>query len=77
MRSHVTFDMQKFVNDVNKLHVSDDVDYIDAVVEWCTKNNIEVEFAAALIKKDPVLKSKIQEEAENLNILKRGARLPI
>jgi hypothetical protein len=38
---------------------------------------VEVEYAAALIKKDPVFKSKIEVEAENLNILKKGARLPV
>jgi len=32
---------------------------------------------AEYIKKDTVLKSKIQVEAELLNILKKGARLPI
>jgi hypothetical protein len=44
---------------------------------WCEKNNIEVETAAVWIKKDNSLKSKVQAEAEELNILKRGARLPI
>ncbi len=34
-------------------------------------------YVAGLIKKDPVFKSKIQVEAENLNILKKGATLPI
>jgi hypothetical protein len=53
------------------------IEYIDAVVLWCEKNKIEIEFVAGLIKKDPVFKSKIQVEAENLNVLKRGARLPI
>jgi hypothetical protein len=53
------------------------MDYIDAVVMWCEKNKFEVEYAASLIKKDPTIKEKIQAEAENLNILKRGARLPI
>lgn len=53
------------------------MEYIDAVVHWCEKNKIEVEYAAALVKKDPAMKAKIQVEAENLNVLKRGARLPI
>jgi hypothetical protein len=44
---------------------------------WCEKNKLEVETAAYWIKKDPTMKAKLQAEAENLNILKRGARLPI
>jgi hypothetical protein len=66
-----------FNEEIEKLRRSKNLEYIDAVIYWCEKNNLEVEFAAGLIKKDPVFKSKVQVEAENLNILKRGARLPI
>jgi uncharacterized protein YeaC (DUF1315 family) len=66
-----------FNEEIEKLRKSKNLEYIDAVILWCEKNNMEVEFAATLIKKDPVFKSKIQVEAENLNVLKRGARLPI
>jgi hypothetical protein len=62
---------------IENLRFTKNIDYIDAVVLWCETNKIEIEFIAALIKKDPVMKSKLQVEAENLNILKRGARLPI
>ena len=53
------------------------MDYIDAVVHWCEINKIEVEYAADLVKKEPAIKSKIQYEAENINVLKKSARLPI
>lgn len=66
-----------FVEEIEILCRDRNIEYIDAVVFWCQKNNLEVETAAYWIKKDPVMKSKIQVEAENLNILKRGARLPI
>jgi hypothetical protein len=66
-----------FIEDIEKIHRTKNMDYIDAVVMWCEKNKLEVEYAASLIKKDPAIKGKIQVEAENLNILKRGARLPI
>ena len=66
-----------FIEEVEKLRQAKNMDYIDAVVMWCENNKFEVEYAASLIKKDPVIKEKIQVEAENLNILKRGARLPI
>lgn len=66
-----------FVEEIEKLCKEKKIEYIDAVVFWCHKNNLEVETAAYWIRKDPVMKSKIQVEAENLNILKRGARLPI
>lgn len=66
-----------FVEEVEKICKIKNIEYIDAVVLWCVKNNLEVETAAYWIKKDPAMKSKIQAEAEALNILKRGARLPV
>jgi hypothetical protein len=66
-----------FSSDVRKLCNENNMEYIDAVVHWCDINNVEVEFAATLIKKDPMMKSMIQIEAENLNILKKTAKLPI
>ena len=66
-----------FVEEIEKLCRDKNIEYIDAIVFWCQKNNLEIETAAYWIKKDPVMKSKIQLEAENLNVLKRGARLPI
>jgi len=66
-----------FVSDIETLCRTKNIEYIDAVVIWCQKNNLEVETAAYWIRKDPAMKSKIQAEAEILNILKRGARLPL
>lgn len=65
-----------FVEEIETLCREKSIEYIDAVVIWCERNNLEIETAAYWIKKDPVMKSKIQSEAENLNFLKKGARLP-
>lgn len=71
------FKNSSFVEEIEVLCRDKNIEYIDAIVFWCEKNNLEVETAAYWIKKDPVMRSKIQLEAENLNILKKGARLPI
>ena len=71
------FKSSSFVEEIENLCKDKNIEYIDAVVFWCEKNNLEIETAAYWIKKDPVMKSKIQVEAENMNILKKGARLPI
>ena len=71
------FKNPSFVDEIETLCRDKKIEYIDAVVFWCAKNNLEVETAAFWIKKDPVMKSKIQIEAENLNILKRGSQLPL
>lgn len=66
-----------FAEEIEKLCSSKNIEYIDAILLWCEQKNVEIELIANHIKKDLVLKSKIQLEAENLNILKKGARLPI
>lgn len=66
-----------FVDRVIKLCSEKNMEYIDAVVKLCEEENIEIETAAYWIKKDPTIKSFIQSEAENLNFLKKTARLPI
>jgi hypothetical protein len=53
------------------------MEFIDAVIHWCDVNSFEPEYAASLIKKDPTILSNITCEAENLNILKKTARLPV
>ena len=66
-----------FIEEIEVMCKDKKIEYIDAVVMWCDRNKLEVETAAFWIKKDPTMKSKIQAEAENLNIIKRGARLPL
>ena len=66
-----------FIEEIESLHIEKSIDYIDAVLMWSEKNNIEIDVIANFIKKDDMLRSKIQVEAENLNILKRGRSLPI
>ena len=71
------FDSNKFSTEIETMCRTKNIEYIDAVVHWCEKNKIDIEYIAGIIKKDPVIKSKIQAEAENMNVLKRSAKLPI
>ena len=66
-----------FVIDIEKLVNNKNINFFDAVILYCEINNIEVETAAALVKQSNVLKSKIQYEAEGLNLMRKTARLPI
>ena len=49
--------------------------YMDAIVWWCEKNEMEIEVAAKLC--NGVIKEKLRYEAEELNYLQKSARLPI
>ena len=65
-----------FIEEIETLCRTKNIEYIDAIIDWCERNKQEVEFAAAIIKKDPVFKSKLQAEAEELNYLPKKAKLP-
>ena len=66
-----------FVKEIEKIVTQKHIDFFEAVLYYCEINNIEVETAAALVKQNSVLKAKIQYEAENLNMIRKSARLPI
>jgi hypothetical protein len=69
--------MHNFHEEVRKLKSERNMDFIDAVIYWCELKGVEVELAADLINGDAAMLSNIQEEAENLNYLKKTARLPV
>ena len=48
---------------------------MDAVIDYCQKNNIEPDTVGRLITKG--LKEKIEANARDLNYLERQAQLPI
>lgn len=70
------FDLARFMEEIDSMRKRTNVEYIDAIVHWCEKNNVEVEFVASIIKKDPIFKSKIAMEAQELNFIKRANALP-
>ena len=63
----------RFAQEIEKLVQSNsDMSYIDAVIHFCEKNNIDVESVPKLISKP--LKEKIKYEAMELNFLKKTSR---
>jgi hypothetical protein len=72
-----TMSNEKFIKEVEILVVKYKLDYMDAVVHLCEKNNIEIEAAASIIKNNIKIRSKIQAAAEDLNYLPKSARLPV
>ena len=63
----------KFVQEIEHLvQHNADMKYIDAIIHFCEKNGIDVEFVPKLITKP--LKEKIKYEAMELNFLKKSSR---
>ena len=68
---------EKMIREIERIVVEYGADYIDAIVHYCTKNDIEIETVASIIKSSGKLRSRLQAEGEQLNFLPRSARLPI
>lgn len=62
----------KFAEDVEALVLSTDMNYIDAIVEYCEVNGIELDTVGKLVSKP--LKEKIRVQAMDLNFLKKTTR---
>lgn len=64
---------QRFAQEVEKIvHEGKDVRYMDAIVIFCEKNNIDIESVPKLMSKP--LKERLKVEAQELNLLKRTSR---
>lgn len=68
---------QDFLRDVEEIVYESGTDYVDAVLDYCARNGVEVETAAAMVRKSESLRSKLQREAEDLRLIPRTAKLPV
>ena len=62
----------KFSLEVEKLVLEEKVNYIDAIVQYCDTNSIEVESITKLISKP--LKEKLKWDATRLNFMKATSK---
>lgn len=67
----------RFYKEIELLVKKHRLNYMDAVIHYCEKNNVEIEVAASMITGNHRIKSCIQNEGEELNFLPRTAKLPI
>ena len=68
-------EMAKFAKAIDGLVANTDLNYIEAIVQYCKETGLEIEVAATLVNSN--LKSKLANDAMDLNLLKdKGSRLP-
>jgi len=67
----------EFFEYVYKIARQPDSNYMEAVLDYAHKNDIEIEALADIIRKNPNIKSRIQDEAEDLRLMERTAKLPV
>jgi hypothetical protein len=66
-----TKSIEEFTEAIEKLVKDDHCDYIDAILTYCEKNNLEIETAAKLVKNSPILKDNLLKLAKKLNLIKK------
>jgi len=67
----------EFFEYVYKISRQPDSNYMEAVLDYAHKNDIEIEALADIIRKNPNIKSRTQDEAEDLRLMERTAKLPV
>ena len=65
----------EFFTKIQELVQETRLSYMDAVLHYCDQNGMEPETAAQLV--NTKLKAQIREEAEELNLFPKTAKLPI
>lgn len=68
---------KNFFQEIERIREKNNMDYMEAIVSYCETKGLDIEVAAKFINTNIAMKSKIREEAEDLNYLERTARLPI
>lgn len=54
------------------------MEYLEAIISYCEDNGLEIESVIPIIKKCPILKAKLQNESEKLNLVKKeDNKLPL
>jgi len=68
---------EEFLSEIHNIAKKPDSNYIDAIVNYAEQHGIEIESLAEVIRKNPNLRSRVQDEAEELFMLERTAKLPV
>lgn len=72
----IKLDVEEFVTEIRRLVKNSDTTYMDALVYYAETNDIEIETVADIVKKIPTIKVGLLEEAEEMNLVEKSAKLP-
>lgn len=68
-------EIAEFSNMIIELAEQMDTSVMDTIVHHCERSGMEIDVASTLVSS--ALKSKIREEAQELNLLKKNSKLPL
>ena len=67
---------ESILREISK-YVNDEVTYIDALVHYSDVHGIEIEVLGDIVRRSQIMKAKVHEDAEKLNLVEKTKRLPI
>ena len=62
--------------EISKL-VNKGVSYIDALVHYAEDHDLEIEVLGEIIRRSSIIKSKVRDDAEKLNLVEVTHKLPV
>lgn len=65
-----TLSAEKIHHEISEM-LSRGTTYIEALVEYSKRNEIEIETVAEIVKKSPIIKEKLRSEAVKMKLVKR------
>ena len=72
MSSVVAMTPEKIHHEISYM-ISSGIPYIEALIEYAEKNNLEIEVVASVVKKSSILKEKVKSEAIKLRMVQEDA----
>lgn len=66
---------ESILREVNR-YVNEDVSYIDALVHYAETHGVEIEVIGDIVRRSQIMKAKVHEDAEKLNLVEKTQRLP-
>tara|TARA_A100000172_G_C3017488_1_gene101988 strand:+ start:405 stop:638 length:234 start_codon:yes stop_codon:yes gene_type:complete len=67
----------QFASEIEQMAKELGISHFDAILHFCDQHEIEMETIASWVKGSQVLKAKVLVNAQDLNMVKKTARLPI
>lgn len=67
-------EMKQFAIEIERIVEETEYNYMEAIIEYCNRTGMEIDLVASLVNNN--LKSKIEFDAQNLNMLPKTNRLP-
>jgi hypothetical protein len=67
----------EFSHEIEEIILKHKIEYFDAIMLYSETNNVDIEVVASLVKHNAMMKSKLAEECQKLNLLEKTAKLPL